>query len=136
MVCAVIGFLGFIKPFTFDHIKNKYVRKTSLYFASIVFAFAATAIAFWVKDWNFVYYWLAGAGMACATIIVYSLYEGTNLKLVVDNVNSRTWEKWLGIKAKNVEELKEGINSLLSDLSLANPKKAVEKKHDKELENL
>lgn len=138
MVCALIVFLGFIKPFTFDKIKNKDVRKTLLYFSSILLAFAYTAIAFWVKGWNFVYYWYAGGAFASVTIIVYSAYEGTNLKHLVDKVGNKTWKRLLGLPIpQSTEELKNELNEFIEDIKLLSPNKKVEQnKHDKELDNL
>lgn len=140
MVSALIVFLGFLKPFTFDKIKNKYVRKTSLYFSSIVLSFALTAVTFWVKDWNFVYYWIASGGFAVYTVFVYSLYEGTNLKPLVHFVGGKVWDRITGIKISgNKDELKQELNTILDDLTKSTKNTlGVEKKtikHDKELDN-
>lgn len=129
MVCALIGFLGFIKPYTFDKIRNKYARKSALYFSSIFLAFVATAIAFWVKDWNFVYYWYAGIAFSVCTTFTYSLYEGTNLKVIVDKISNKTWKRLLGVDANSVEELKNELNKLINSATKKN-------NHDKELDNL
>lgn len=133
MVSALIVLLGSLKPFVFDKIKNKDLRGTALFFSSIVLSFATTAVVFWIKDWNFVYYVYASAGFSVWTIFVYSLYEYTRLRKLIDWIGSIALEKFFGVLKNNPKKVKDELNVALNDLAKAT-KKVV--KHDKELDNV
>lgn len=139
MVSALIVFLGAMKPVLFNKIKNKNLRGTALFFSSVLLSFGATALAFWIKDWNFDYYLWASFAFSVWTIFVYSLYEYTRLRSFIEWVGSLTIKKFLGIIGKGeVEEVKEELNVALNELTKTTKSKAksVEVKADKELKGL
>ena len=75
MVSAIIVVIGFLKPFTFDKIKNKEMRRAALALTNIGANFLATLFYFLGKGWNFKYYVLASIAMTFCTIITYYIYE-------------------------------------------------------------
>lgn len=139
MVSALIVFLGAMKPVLFNKIENKNLRGTALFFSSILLSFVATALAFWIKDWNFDYYFWASGAFSVWTIVVYALYEYTRLRSLIEWVGTIAIEKFFGIIGKGkAEKVKEELNLALNELAntTKNKAKSVEVKSDKELKGL
>jgi hypothetical protein len=136
MVSALIVFLGALKPFVFNKIKNKSLRGSILFFSSIALSFGAVAVAFWIKDWNFNYYWLASAGFSIWTIVIYQLYEYTRLRSLIEMVGKFFWNKIFAVATKeDVADLKKELNTVFDEVA-KDTKKKVKTAHDKELDNV
>jgi cytochrome c biogenesis factor len=140
MVSALIVFLGALKPFLFNKIPNKNLRGSALFFSSILLSFVFTAGAFWVKDWNFDYYLWVASLFSLWTIVVYALYEYTRLRALIELIGGFAWNKILGIFRKDNANVKEELNSALTELTAITKKEtkavAVKVKHDNELDNV
>jgi cytochrome c biogenesis factor len=134
MVSALIVFLGSLKPIVFDKIKNKNLRGTVLFFSSIFLSFVATALAFWIKDWDFNYYIYASVLFSAWTIVIYGLYEYTRLRLVIEKVGKIAWSKIFGEKEK---DLANELNAVIEEMTKQTQKqlKTKKSKHDKDLDN-
>lgn len=112
MVSALIVFLGLIKPVVFDKIPNKYVRKSALALASVALSFASVAVAFWVRGFNYDYYWIVGGGFSCITIITYWFYENTNLRTGIHKIGTFVLKKLTGLNVTNIKELKKELKKI------------------------
>lgn len=111
VVCSLIVFLGAIKPLIFDKIACKPLRKSLLALTSMALVLPFTAIHFLIDRISFDYYWYACILLAPTVIIVYWLYENTNIRLLIKNLGEKTWNKWLvlfaaGIVEENNEKVK------------------------------
>ncbi len=138
MVSALIVFLEAMKPVLFNRIANKNLRGSALFFASIFLAFGFTAVAFWVKDWNFDYYLWVASLFSLWTIVVYAFYEYTRLRSLIEMIGGFAWNKIFSIFRKENANVKEEINLALNELTKVTKKqvKSVATKHDKELDNV
>lgn len=116
LVSAVIVILGGLKKLVFDRIHNKLVRKVLLAFTSIALAFAATAIAFWVKGFEFKLYPIAGATVSVATIVIYWFYENTGLRNFIHFVGNNTVVKFIKALAKAITDNEKDPEELKQDL--------------------
>ena len=137
MVSAIIVFLGIVKHFTFDKIKNEVVRDITLSLASIAICFGGTAVMLWVKSISFDYYWVVSCVISATTIIAYWAYAHLGFKPLIHWIGSKTLAKVFGVvtTAKDVEELKAHLEALPTEMKKA-AQKAKKNKVDKELENL
>ena len=75
MVSLIIAVIGFFKPFAFDKIKNKDIRKAVLALTNVGANFVAAFVYFLSKGWNFKYYFLASIALTFCSIITYYVYE-------------------------------------------------------------
>lgn len=147
IVCSVIAALGSLKPFVFNKIKNKLLRKIALSLSSLVLVMPFTALVFLAKPYSFDIYWYCVYALMLIEIIVYWLYENTGLRnginkigsfcfrkifvnicaSVVDNDNKQARERLVATNKELKEFTKETIKS-----SLVSKNKEV----DKDLESL
>ena len=138
MVSAIIVLIGLLKPFTFDKIPFKPLRKVALALTNVGLSFAATAICFWIYSIPFMYY-LYGAGcVTLATIITYWLYENTCLRNLIHFIGSHTLGKIIPVFFNNkndVKKLKEELKNVGNELAKST-KKTLTDKSDNELKNL
>lgn len=126
VTCSVIFLMGILKKFIFNKVKNKLARKALLYFCSIVLVFPITALYFVSDNITFTWYWWGCLLSAMLMIVVYSLYENTGLRNIIDLIGGLVVNKWLKViyeafieKAENTdlknqlamttEELKEEV---------------------------
>lgn len=145
MVSAIIVAIGFLKPFLFDKITNKNLRKVVLAFSNVALCFASALVYFLVEGWNFDYYLVSAGALAVCCIITYWFYENTclrnligvignivlrkvaSLALVAVNADDINELKTEAIKVKNELEaqtkstLKQATNEITEDKDLKNP---------------
>ena len=146
MVSTIIVIIGLMKPFVFNHIKCKSLRKSALAFSNVFLSFVATAIYFVIRDINWELYWLASLITSTACILTYWLYENTHLREAIQKLANLAIDKFAKVakmaisnadtKAveaeikKATEEFKATARAELKTVS----KKSIKK--DRELENL
>ena len=138
MVSAIIVLIGLLKPFTFDKIPFKPLRKVALAFSNIALSFAATAICFWVYSIPFMYYWYGATIVCFATIITYWIYENTCLRNLIHTIGSLTLGKLIPVFFNNkndVDKLKKELQNVGNELTKT-AKKSLTDTSDKELKNL
>lgn len=104
VVSSLIVFLGALKSIVFDRVKNKYVRKSLLAFTSLALILPFTAIYFLIDRINFDYYWVACIILAPTVIVVYWLYENTNLRELIKKIGEKTWSSWFASFAASIVE--------------------------------
>lgn len=93
MVSAIIVFVGMLKPWVFNKITSKPLRKVLLAFSDIVFSFIATAIYFLIKGYTFENYLVGATGVTMLCIIVYWFYENTCLRNLIELIGSLVMKK-------------------------------------------
>lgn len=154
VISSLIVFLGALKPILFDRIKNKDVRGTLLFVTSLVLVLPFTAVYLvmyrLIYGVNFFeYYWVTCIALMPATVFVYSLYEHTHLRNIIQKIGEKTWEKILVVLCAKVveDENKKTHEKLISaskelkdftKATLKNTAKSVldSKKTDNEFNNL
>ena len=145
MVSAVIVFIGMLKPFIFNRIKWKPLRKATLATANILFSFVAVAVYFWAfgKNWDF--YWGASAMTSVGSVLTYFLYESYGLRDAIHKIGNLVIDKaakiaklWLNNSTHNVieEEIKNAATEIKSVATKELKSARKKSKNDKELENL
>lgn len=75
MVSVIIAVIGFFKPFIFNRIRNKKLRKGALAIANMALSFTSSFLYFAAEGWNLKYYVLASVALWLTCIITYYLYE-------------------------------------------------------------
>lgn len=104
VVCSLIVFLEILKGFTFDKISCKPLRKSLLALTSLILILPFTAVYFVIDKIDFQYYWVACIALAPVVIIVYWLYETTNLRTLVQKIGEHTWHRVLVALAAGIVE--------------------------------
>lgn len=119
MMSALIVFLGMLKPLLFNRVANKSIRCVLLSLTSVVLSFISVGIAFLIKQYNFDYYWICGGIYTCGVIVVYWLYENTQLRTGIQKIGSFVLDRFFGIivnkvnkVADNTEEVGKAIDEL------------------------
>lgn len=138
MVSAIIVLIGLLKPFTFDKIPYKELRRAALALTNVGFSFAATAICFWIYSIPFMYYWYGAVLVTVATILTYWLYECTPLRSTIHFIGSHTLGKLIPVFFNNkndVDKLKKELQNVGNELTKT-AKKSLTDTSDKELKNL
>lgn len=139
VVCSVITVVGFLKEALFDKIKNKNLRKSVLAFTSLAMILPVTALYFVFDRISFEYFWAACAMLAPVTILVYWVYENTQLRTLIQKIGENTFHKlfvWIcdNIVTSDSKKKKEKLVAANKDLKsfVATELKAT----DKDLKNL
>ena len=145
MVSAIIVAIGILKPFLFNRIKNKHVRKAVLAFSNVAGCFIAALIYFFVRDWNLAHYPLAALALSVVCVMTYWLYENTCLRNLIEVVGGIALRKALSVLGTAVTnddvkavktEYKNAVDQIHS-VTKVELKKVVSKSNmDKDLKNL
>lgn len=149
IVSAIIVLIGIMKPFVYNKIPNKEIRKYVLAFSSVAMSFAFTAVYFLIEAINWRWYVIGSVLVSIACIVTtYWLYENTPLRrgiqklglLVIDRI-ARIAKK--AIVANDFDEIEKEIKTATEEikktakkeLKLSSNTKQVHKK-ERDLENL
>lgn len=87
--CASIVLVGLVKNFIAKKVQSKNIRKMIYFILSIVFVFAVSAVYFAIESVPFKYYLWSVAGLVPCVIVVYSLYENTLLRDLINYIGKR-----------------------------------------------
>lgn len=145
MVSAVIVAIGILKPFIFNRITNKHVRKAVLAFSNVAGCFIAALIYFLVRDWNFAHYPLAALALSVVCVMTYWLYENTCLRNLIEVVGGIALRKALSILGTAVTnddvnavktEYKNAVNHVRTQTKVELKKVVSKAQTDKDLRNL
>ena len=145
MVSAIIVAIGLLKPILFNRIKNKHLRKALLAFSNVAACFAAAAVYFFTRGWDFVYYVPAAVALSIGCIVTYWLYENTCLRNLIGLIGGMALRKVLNVAcfAATTDdvnavktELKKTSEQLKSHTKAELKKAAAKSKEDKDLKGL
>ena len=137
MVSAVIVFMGILKGILFNRIKSKSIRCVALSFSSLAIMFAVVAVYFFIHGLDFKYFLPCGAVVNVIMIVVYWLYENTQLRTGIHKIGSFVVKMIFNRFASKVNEVASGtevIGSSLETMLKKNETKTSGKKDD--LKNL
>lgn len=140
IVSLIIVFIGMIKPFVFDRIKHKQVRKVALFGTDMGASLLSTAIYFGIEKIPFTNYWVGAISICLFSTLVYALYENTCLKEGVHKLGSMAIKKILNIianyenKDKAIKDIKSASQELKADAKTELNK--INKRIEKEFEGL
>lgn len=145
MVSAVIVAIGFLKPFLFNKIKNKHVRKAALAFSNVAGCFIAAMIYFFARGWNFAHYPLAALALSAVCVMTYWLYENTCLRNLIEVVGGIALRKAISVLGTAVTnddvnavktEYKNAVNQVQAQTKVELKKVVNKAQTDKDLRNL
>ena len=114
MVSAIIVAIGFLKPFVFNKIKNKNLRKATLAFTNVGACFATVFVYFLVKGFPLENYWVTATALAITSILVYWFYENTCLRNLIELIGNLVLRRVL--KASLFALTTEDINAVKEEL--------------------
>ena len=146
MVSAIIVAIGFLKPFIFDKIKNKDLRRAVLALVNVGANFIASFLYFLGKGWNLKYYVLASLAMTVCSILTYYVYETVpGMRKFIGGIGNAAIGKifnvgLLAATSASAEDIKAEIKNGTAELK-ANVRQDVKTvlrkvKVDKDLKNL
>lgn len=128
IVSAIIVAIGMLKPLIANNISNKHAKKAIYAALDVVFAFAATALQFWVTTMSFEHYVIASLAHLVLTVFVYWLYENTSLRDAIHKIGSFALSRTSNVIFKNVTA-SNSIDTLKKELSRETLPELKEKAH-------
>ena len=129
MASMIIVLIGALKPILFDKITNKTLRGAVLSWSSVFCSFAFVALAFWIKQISFEYYWFASIAFSGFEIVVYWIYENfTQARTGVQNLGKFLWKKIAIMFANKVNSIANDTKELSKIIAPTN--KTSNKKKD------
>lgn len=145
MMSAIIVAIGLLKPFLFNKIPNKLVRKAVLALTNVAACFGTVLVYFLIKGIAFDYYVIAAATLSVCCIITYWLYENTCLRNLIGLIGGMVLRKvlkasLLAVTTDDINAVKQELkhtSTELKNFTKTELKKASSKiKEDKDLRNL
>ena len=129
MASMIIVLIGALKPILFDKITNKTLRGAVLSWSSVLCSFAFVALAFWIKQIPFEYYWFSAIVFSGFEVVVYWLYENfTQARKGIKNLGEFLWKKVAIMFANKVNSIATDTKELSKIIAPAN--KTSNKKKD------
>jgi hypothetical protein len=111
MASMLIVLIGCLKPLLFNKISNKHLRGFLLSLTNVVGAFVFVAVAFWVKEINFTYYWFTAICFCIFTVFLYWAYENlTQARAGIHKLGVFMWRKLAPIIKNKLDVIIEGLN--------------------------
>lgn len=111
MASMIIVLIGALKPLIFNKIKNECLRGSLLSLTNVAFSFGAVALAFWLKNITFEYYWFTATVFCCLCIVLYWAYENlTQARAGIHKLGSFMWKKILPIIRNKLDAIIAGLN--------------------------
>ena len=138
MVSAITVLIGVLKPFVFDKIRIKPIRKACLAFSNIALCFLGNAILYWWNNGNFDLYFHTSFTTAIVSILWYWLYENTCLRDLIHKIGTVVLNKLKGgqLTKKDQEEIVKEVKTIVEEVKKDHKKAQKVVKTDKELKNL
>ncbi len=138
MVSGIICAIGVLKPFVYDKIKNKQIRKVALAFSSVVLSFITALVIYAIKDWNFNYYLASAIALSVSCIVAYWFYENTCLRELMNKIGGMVLKnvanKLLMLNTSDIAELQGEAIKAVTEFRAQNVKKTTTE--DKDLRGL
>lgn len=145
MVSAITVLIGILKPFLFNRIPWKPLRRACLAFSNVALCFGSVALWFAIKHLSFGIYLHSAISVSLFSIVWYWVYENTCLRDLIEKVGKLTLRKVGQLLTKifnrdDIKEIEKEVILVAEELKSSTKKeiKSATKnvKTDKELKNL
>lgn len=111
MASMLIVLIGCLKPLLFNKISNQYVRRALLSFTNVLLSFVFVAVAFWVKEISFDYYWFTATVFCGFCIVLYWAYENlTQARAGIHKLGKFMWSKIAPFLRNKLDKIISGLN--------------------------
>ena len=141
MVSAITVLIGILKPFVFNKIKWKPLRRALLAFSNVALCFVSTVVLFEIEHYSYDMYWYSAGAVSVFSILWYWFYENTCLRDLIALIGKTTLKAVYNVLPKGVD--KKDAKAIAKELSMvkktlkAEVKSAIKNaKVDKELKDL